>query len=364
MKLPDFKVEQWMNDHEMDAVYNLTDTCVKALSLQELLSLETIDESSLILDYGQITGSKHVKEAILSFYQSGTIDQVTTCHGCLEANHLVMSTLLEPKDHVITCVPGYQQFVDLPRSMGCRVSTVTLDEAHGWSCDVNRVKDQIGSATKMIILNNPNNPTGTHFSDAFLYELARFCKDKNIYILCDEVYRSSERETSISDIYEYGISTGSLSKVLALAGLRFGWIKGNEEVIHAVNVRRDYTMISTGPLVEQLAFIAMKHKDEWLERSTSIIQKNKAIIRSWLKTEKRFHVQLPDTGTVSFLKYDFNMPSEQLAETLLKETGVFFVPGSCFNCEYHLRLGLGQDPEQMEKGLKLMSRWIDLRLHS
>lgn len=61
MRLPDFKVEQWMNDYENDAIYNMTDTCVKALTLQELLDLEEFDLSNLTLDYGQITGDVELK---------------------------------------------------------------------------------------------------------------------------------------------------------------------------------------------------------------------------------------------------------------------------------------------------------------
>lgn len=61
MRLPDFKVEQWMNDYENDAIYNMTDTCVKSLTLQELLDLEDFDFSNLILDYGQVTGDIELK---------------------------------------------------------------------------------------------------------------------------------------------------------------------------------------------------------------------------------------------------------------------------------------------------------------
>ena len=78
MRLPDFKVEQWMNDYENDAVYNLTDTCVKALTLQELLDLESLDFKGLTLDYGQITGDIDLKKAILTLYKHGTVDNVTT----------------------------------------------------------------------------------------------------------------------------------------------------------------------------------------------------------------------------------------------------------------------------------------------
>ena len=81
MKLADFKVEQWMNDHEMQAKYNLTDTCSKEMSLKELLDLESID-LDMILDYGEITGSQAAKKGILSLYESGNYKQITTCHGC------------------------------------------------------------------------------------------------------------------------------------------------------------------------------------------------------------------------------------------------------------------------------------------
>ena len=64
MRLPDFKVEQWMNDYENDAIYNMTDTCVKALTLQELLDYEDFNE--LTLDYGKITGDVELKKEILS----------------------------------------------------------------------------------------------------------------------------------------------------------------------------------------------------------------------------------------------------------------------------------------------------------
>lgn len=364
MKLPDFKVEQWMNEHEMDAVYNLTDTCSKALTLQELLDLTTMDLQSLVLDYGQITGNIQTKKAILQLYQKGTVDEITTCHGCLAGNELVMNTLLEPDDHVITFVPGYQQFIDIPKSLGCAVTTIALKENQNWTCSIEDVLPEIQDRTKMIIINNPNNPTGTYFDDDFLYALCNVCKEKKIYILCDEVYRGFHHETSISDIYEYGISTSSLSKVFALAGLRFGWIKANTEIIHKINVRRDYTMISTGPFIDALAFTALDHAEDLMDRNKQRILHNQAIIQNWLKKENRFHVYLPKTGTVSFMKYDFDMPSAEFAEKLLKETGIFFVPGSCFDCEYHVRLGLGQDPMQMEKGLQLLSQWVDLKFDS
>lgn len=277
MRLPDFKVEQWMNDYENDAIYNMTDTCVKALTLQELLDCEDFDFNELTLDYGQITGDVELKKEILSLYASGTIDNITTAQGCLQANELVMNTLLEKGD---------------------------------------------------------------------------------------EVYRGVNQEVSISDIYENGISTSSLSKVFSLAGLRFGWIKANEYVIHQINIRRDYSMISTGPLVDKLGWIALKHKDELILRAKNIISTNKNIVREWLKENPRFECVLPSGGTVCFLKYYFDLKSETFAKLLLAEKGVFFVPGSCFDKEYYFRLGLAQDSKPFKSGLDELSNFVDEHLIS
>lgn len=363
MRLPDFKVEQWMNDYENDAIYNLTDTCVKALTLQELLDLEDFDFNELTLDYGQITGDVELKKEILSLYERGTIDNITTAQGCLQANELVMNTLLEKGDEVICVVPGYQQFVDIPKSIGCKVNLIELDE-RDWQVGVEKFKRMLNASTKMIILNNPSNPTGTEYSKDFMNLLIEACKSYGTYILCDEVYRGLNQEVSISDIYENGISTSSLSKVFSLAGLRLGWIKANEYVIHQINVRRDYSMISTGPLVDKLGRIALKHKDELVLRAKSIISSNKNIVREWLKENPRFDCVLPNGGTVCFLKYYFDLKSETFAKLLLAEKGVFFVPGSCFDKEYYFRLGLAQDSKLFKSGLDELSNFVDEHLIS
>ena len=212
-----------------------------------------------------------------------------------KANELVMNTLLEKEDEVITVVPGYQQFVDIPRSIGCKVHEIELYESD-WQVDIESFEQYINSNTKMIILNNPSNPTGTEYSKQFLMRLIDLCRVNDIYIFCDEVYRGLNDELSISDIYEKGISTSSLSKVFSLAGLRLGWVKANEDVIHQINIRRDYSMISTGPLVDKLGLIALKHRDVLIDRAKSIILKNKAIVTEWLNCNPNFECILPKGG--------------------------------------------------------------------
>jgi aspartate/methionine/tyrosine aminotransferase len=359
MKLPDFLVEQWMNDYEGQAVYNLTDTCVKPLQLQQLLALDVnCMLESIKLDYGVITGDPLLKKEIIKLYQNASPEEVTTVQGCLLANQLVMETLLKPGDRVLAYAPSYQQFQSLPESYGCTVELLPLKEEKGWLPREQDLEAAFQKPVRLVILNNPNNPTGTLFPDAYLKKLIALAKSQDAWILADEVYRDPAYP-SLSDQYEKAVSTASLSKMYSLAGLRLGWIRGSKELIHEINVRRDYEMISTGPLADRLGAIALQHSEELLQRSRGIIEDNCKVIRTWLRQEPRAALVMPETGTVSLLKYTAPVHSRELAAGLLKKYGVFFVPGSCFGCENHLRLGLTADAGTMAKGLQMLSRYLD-----
>lgn len=359
MKINDFLCEQWMTQYEGKALYNMTDTSFQALSLPELLSMEEDLPQDLVLDYGEITGKKALKQEILKLYQTGNEENIVCFPGALNANQHVMDALLEAGDHVIAFVPGYQQFYDYPLSLGCQVTCLAYHEGQNWKFSIQEVKEAIQKNTKMIVLASPSNPTGTMLTKQEWQQLIEVCAEHSIYILCDEVYRGLdlEKTVSVSDLYELGIATSSLSKIFSLPGLRLGWVKAAPSIIEQLVVRRDYTMISTGPLLDHLGWIALKNKERILERNRKILKKNQKTLNQWLQENKEFSIIMNELSPVAFLKYDINIPSETLCKTALEDEGLFFVPGACFGMEQHLRLGLGRDPKQFENGLKLFVKW-------
>ena len=356
MHLDDFLTEQWMNEHENDAVYNMTDTCVKPLTLRELFAMDTDGIlQNVVLDYGTITGDVRLKQEILKLYQGGTTDSLTLTHGCLAANELVMYTFLNPGDRVVSFTPGYQQFTSLPESFGCRVHTIPLKEENGWMPDDQDLEEAFREEVRMLIINNPNNPTGTFFDRDMLEKLIRYCRKYDAILLSDEVYRGrSPQEVPVSDLYEYGISTGSLSKLFSLAGIRLGWIKADEKLIRMLNVRRDYSFISTGPLADAAALIALKQKEQILKRSEKIIADNKAVYRKWLAEMPYASLVMPSYGPVGFLRYEADEKDVVLAQKLLRDHGVFFVPGSCFGMDHHFRIGFTRDVQETKSGLAIL----------
>lgn len=347
MKIEDFLTEQWMNDYETRAVYNLTDTSCKALSWPQLYELAKPLLQDVKLDYGAIPGDAALRKEILSLYQDDKQETLTLCNGALNGNELVMNLLLNPGDHVITIAPGYQQYVTLPERLGCSVTQIPLDEKD-WSFSLEDAEKAIQPNTRLFVFANPSNPTGTWLNKEKLEGLAELCRKHDLWILCDEVYRIPSRQAaSIADLYEKGIVTSSLSKLFGLAGLRLGWIKGNPQLIHDINVYRDYSFISTGPLIDRLALAALQNKEQLIRKAGKTIRENRKIISEWLESSKEFDLVLPEHGTVCFLHYHRDADSKTLAKDLLEKEGIFFVPGSCFGKEGYLRLGLGQEHEDL-----------------
>ena len=369
MKIEVFGVEQWMNEWETKCAYNVAETCVESITVKELLQMAgvtpeqmTQDLMSKKLTYGWIEGSAKVRELIAGLYQKQSAANVVTTHGCIGANMLIHETLVEPGDHVISVIPTYQQHYSIPESFGANIETLRLKPENGFLPDLNELRAMVKPDTKLICINNPNNPTGALMDEAMLREICDIARSVDAWLLCDEVYRgltqSEEYSPSVADLYEKGISTGSMSKVFSLAGLRFGWIAAPKELIAAVLYHRDYNTISVGMLDEYFAELALGAKDKILERNRAIIRENLQILDDWVKTTPRVSYVTPKAGTTAFVHIDTKLTSHEFCERLVKEKGVMFTPGSALHTEGFVRIGYANNKEVLKKGLELTSEFL------
>lgn len=364
MKLPRFGVEGWLNSYEREAVYDIAGVSIEALTLQELFELTGESETAFYqellakkLNYGWIEGSPEFKKAVSQLYVSVTENQILQTNGATGANMLVLYGLIEPGDHVISLYPTYQQLYDIPKSLGADVDLWQVREENRWLPDLAELRQLIRPNTKMICINNANNPTGAVMDDDYLRELVSIAKSCGAYILADEVYHpfTNTKVSSIIDLYEKGISVNSLSKTFSLPGIRVGWVAACDEVTDILRDYRDYTMICAGVFDDMVASLALKHKDVILERNRKIIRQNLEILDQWVKKEKKASYIRPAEVPTSFVKLEVDCPIEEFCLTLLKDYGVLLVPGNRFDREGYVRLGYSCKKETLEKGLELLS---------
>lgn len=371
MKIDTFKVERWMNDFEEEAIYNLGETCIDSFTLEELLKICNQDVDQYLLNlknkrltYGHIFGSPEYLKGVASLYEDVNPQQVIPTHGAVGANHQVILTLIEPKDNMVCVLPTYQQHYSIPKSIGAEVRYLHLRKENNFLPDIQELKQLVDEHTKMITFNNPDNPTGSWIPKESMMAMIEVAKSVGAYVLCDEVYRGISEDGSymhsVVDLYDKGISVGSMSKIFSLAGLRMGWIVSkDEELIHLIKERRDYDTISCGCLDDILASLALAHKEKIFERNRKILLKNREILHQWV--EQNPHVQYirPVAGTTALVYYDMDIPSYDLCVRLIKEKGLLFTPGSCFEMEGAVRIGYAFDSKTFIDGLKQFQEFIE-----
>ena len=369
MHIDPFGVELWMNEWETKCDWNLAETCVESLTVDQLLQIagkndtDLTDLLSIKLTYGAIEGSDRLRNAICGLYQAQTPENVVITHGTIGANMLVHKTLVSRGDHVVAVVPTYQQHYSIPQSIGASVTQLRLQAHHNWLPDITALKDIVTPDTKLIALTNPNNPTGALIPPDMMRQIVEIARAADAWILCDEVYRGTDQHgdglsASVADIYEKGISTASMSKAFSLAGLRLGWIAGPQALIENVMIHRDYDTISVGMIDDHFAALALEHKDAVLARSHRITRGNLAQLSDWVDATPGISWVRPQSGTTALLKYDRDVPSRDFCVSLLQETGVLLTPGSALNVEGYLRIGYANNPDILSQGLKRVSAFL------
>lgn len=369
MHIDPFKVEIWMNEWETRCDYNLAETCVASITIAELLQLcgrNSEDLSDLLpmkMTYGAIEGSIRLRTAISSLYDHQSIDQITVTHGTIAANALLYKALVSRGDHVVSIVPTYQQHHAIPGSIGADVDILRLQASDGFLPDLDALRQMVTPATKLIVLTNPNNPTGALIEVSMLQYIAQIARDVDAYVLCDEVYRGTGQTgdgmtPSIVDVYEKGIATAGMSKAYSLAGLRVGWIVAPKDVMEQVMIHRDYDTISVGMINDHFAAMALENKAAILTRSQQITRTNLTLLDAWIANEPRVSWVKPRAGTTAMLQINAPTTSRTFCIDLLQQTGVMLTPGDAFDMEGYVRIGYANNTEILTEGLSRLSDYL------
>ena len=370
MYIKPFAVEEWMNEYDNNARYNIADTCVDTISVDELFELIGGGKEAFLekfcarrLVYGDILGAPAFKRGVCSLYKTISEDEVITTHGAAGASHHVFFSLVEPGDRVISIMPTYQQLNSIPESYGADLHLLHLKQENDYQPDLDELRALVTPDTKLICINNPNNPTGALMSGELLRQIVEIARSVDAYVLCDEVYRHLTQDDawseSIVDIYEKGISLGSMSKAFSLAGLRLGWVATHDKAALAAMIsHRDYNHISCGLFDEALATVALEHKDVLLQRNRTIVRENLAILDAWVASQPHVRYTKPQAGSTALVYYDYDIPSRQLCHDMWHTTGAFVVPGDCFEQPCSMRIGYACDQQVLRDGLKAIDEYF------
>jgi aspartate/methionine/tyrosine aminotransferase len=371
MRIEPFTLEDWMTRYETQVEFDLAESGIQPLSTIELVTLTgEQDEFSRILAspllYSEARGTEELRSLIAALYRDANPDQVLVTTGAIEANYLAFNVLLNPGDEMVCVFPAYQQLYSVPRAIGCDVRLWRLRRENDFRYDLDDLRRLVTRKTRMIVINTPHNPTGSVLSQDELRQVYEIAGGVGAWVLGDEAYRWLELPGRdplagpVRNLGERGISVGTISKPFGLPGLRIGWLVAPESIVNAAWRHRDYVTLSPGLINDRLAQIALRHTDRLLERTRGISSANLAHLQQWIREREGLIDWVePRGGLLGLLRYNINVPSSELADRLAADASVMLAPGSAFDQEHHLRIGLGADPEKFRDGLAIAASFLE-----
>lgn len=315
--------------------------------------------------YAPNSGCLSLRKAIADFerekngYQY-TPDEVIVTVGATEALFAALFAIVEPGDEVLVPVPAFSLYDSIITMCGGK--TVRIDTA---GSDFQITREKLAAAfspkTKAIILNSPNNPAGAVYGEETLQCLYDFFKEKQVFVLCDDVYGQLAFDPDYRSFASYGelkdriILVQSFSKPYAMTGFRAGYLMADRPVVKILEKVHQYNVVSIPSFVqaacqEALDFDPSKMRASHRERTEYVCDR---------LGKMGLEVRPPAGGFYAFPSIkQLSMSSELFCRRLIEEDGLALTPGSCFDGEGYVRISCCYSLEILKEAMDRLLRFM------
>lgn len=354
MRIPDLKIEYFFAAHEFTTPYVMCASDCEAFTLAEVLRMGDPEcrklWDRLTLGYTETWGHPLLREAIAAQYGGVTAEDTLIFSGAQDAIFCMMNGQLQAGDHVVVATPCWQPLYEVPRALGADVTLVRMDPADGFAFSLHRITAAVRDNTAMIVINAPNNPTGSLPRMEEFAELTALAKRIGATFVSDEIYRMLEHDDrnrlpAAVEFSESAVSIGVVSKVYGLPGARLGWLasKDHDLLKRAAGIKH-YTTICAAAPSEILAIIALRNADAVLNRARSITSSNLKLLDDFFaRNAELVGWQRPLGGTVAFPYFRLELAVRDFVDLVRRKAGVLLLPGDVFNeNDCYVRIGYGR----------------------
>lgn len=331
--------------------------------------------------YTQTSGIKELKNAICEkFRDDNNLNyvpkEIIVSTGAKQSLANALLAILNPGDEVIVAIPYWVSYPELIAMADGIAVYVETKEEDDYKYTIESLEKVVTSKTKAIILNDPNNPTGSIYSKLELEEIAEFAKKQDLIIISDEIYEKliydGEKHISIASLSEDSknrtIVINGFSKSYAMTGWRVGYAAASEDIVKLMTAIQSH-MTSNVNSISQYASVEalLGPKDElnnmvkeFERRRNYMVNRISEIDRvSIIKPSGAFYVMM---NIGEYLNHSFNnniiKNSVEFASYLLEEDKVAVVPGAAFGLENYIRLSYATSDEAIKEGLNRIEKFL------
>ena len=335
-------------DPDFDTPVHITDAVVKALGEGKT-------------HYPPTHGLPALREALVDYYGKYGVEwdssEVTVTAGSGVSLFVSMAGTVNPGEEVVVLEPYFMAYSNLIEYLGAREVGVALEEENGYRLDVEALKEKVTPKTKMIVLCNPNNPSGTVYTKDELAGIAEVAQDNDLLILSDEVYnefvwdgREHVTIASLPGMKERTIVSNSFSKTFAMTGWRLSYVLADKSI--ATRLQRIPVGYRTNTFVQMAAVEALKGPWGPVERMAEEYDRRRRFMVPRLNEIEGISCHTPEGAFYLFPSiWGLGMGSEEFCESLLVEKKILTRPGTAFGLsgEHHMRLPLIKPVEILGK---------------
>ncbi len=277
-----------------------------------------------------------------------------------------INSYIGPGDEVLLVEPtwvSYRQQVEL--SEGMPVS-VPLSEEEEYSLSYQRIKDYVTPKSKMVVLCNPNNPTGRVYTRGELEGVARLAEEHDLLVLCDETYDyflyDGHRHLTFATLpgmWQRTLTSYTFTKAYSMSGWRLGCIVAPDALLDPLLKVHEHTASFVAPFVQMAGVEALEGPQDHLETWRGDCDRLRQEVAAHLNQVAGVHCPLPEGATFVFPRCDLNLSSAELATLLVEQEGVVVTPGIGFGeCgEGHFRIALMRSPaERVVEGARRIAK--------
>lgn len=297
-----------------------------------------------------------------------SVDEVAIFPGATNAVHAVMTCLLNAGDEVIIPEPMYVGYPPIMQALDAKVVAVPLDQEAGFALDVEAVKAAFTANTRVLFLNTPGNPTGSIISSAQLRELGAYCRERNVWLVVDEVYsmftyegRHRSARASVAQLDNVVMIDG-LSKSHAMSGWRMGWVVAPPQLIDMLGHYATATLFGCPQFIQDASAFALENDQVYVEQMREEYRERRDYVLGKLEKCPQLRCHRPRAGM--FIMCDVaatGLSGREFAEQLLTAQGVSVVPGDAFgpSASDCVRIGLAQNEAVLKKACKRIRKFCE-----
>lgn len=296
--------------------------------------------------------------------------EILITSGGSEAINHVMLGVINPQDEVIVCTPAFLSYENMIHMAGGIFVDVPLKKENGFQLKIEDIEKALTPKTKMIIINNPCNPTGTVYDTESIQALCELCIEHDLLVFTDEIYdqlvydqKECKSIASYPMMRERTIMMNGFSKAYAMTGWRLAYICAPQEWIEPLVKVHQYAT-TCAPTFIQVGVARTMNDERTLKEVKEMVrrfdQRRKIVIQALQEIEQLDFV-IPEGAFYVFIDVSkTGMDGQQFADRLLEEKGVAVVPGNALGsqCDDFIRLSYATSDENVMMGMRLIKEFI------